>query len=55
MGMNLNINRIIFSAIEKSIRGERCLLETFDVRQIAGRAGRFNKDGYVNSFSNKNL
>ncbi|CAI2384970.1 unnamed protein product [Moneuplotes crassus] len=55
MGLNLNINRIIFTSIEKRIFGKINPLEKTEILQIAGRAGRFHKDGYVSAFTTKTL
>lgn len=41
MGLNLSIRRIIFSSIEKFDGRERRLLNSSEVKQIGGRAGRF--------------
>lgn len=53
MGLNLSIKRIIFSAIEKFDGKEIRYLTSSEVKQIAGRAGRFGTDfeeGKVCSF-----
>eukprot|EP01022_Parablepharisma_sp_SALTPOND_P004358 TRINITY_DN120151_c0_g1_i1.p2 TRINITY_DN120151_c0_g1~~TRINITY_DN120151_c0_g1_i1.p2 ORF type:complete len:231 (-),score=16.99 TRINITY_DN120151_c0_g1_i1:1210-1902(-) len=49
MGMNLNIRRIIFTSVAKSMMGKRTPLTATQVKQIAGRAGRAEKVGYVNT------
>ena len=41
MGLNLNIRRVVFSQIEKWDGTQNRLLLPGEVRQIAGRAGRF--------------
>uniref|UniRef100_A0A7S3D4P4 RNA helicase n=1 Tax=Palpitomonas bilix TaxID=652834 RepID=A0A7S3D4P4_9EUKA len=41
MGLNLQIRRVIFSAVEKYDGEKRRPLSDSEVRQIAGRAGRF--------------
>eukprot|EP00035_Acanthoeca_spectabilis_P018514 m.394141 g.394141 ORF g.394141 m.394141 type:complete len:667 (+) comp16766_c0_seq20:3904-5904(+) len=41
MGLNLNIGRVIFSGLEKFNGTEVVFLPSADVKQIAGRAGRF--------------
>lgn len=42
MGLNLNIQRVIFSTIEKTIsRGKRGKLDEYSIKQIGGRAGRY--------------
>ncbi|KAF2072961.1 hypothetical protein CYY_005727 [Polysphondylium violaceum] len=58
MGLNLNIRRIIFSESEKfdGIK-KRPLLPT-EIKQIAGRAGRFKSEfpqGYVTSLESKDI
>lgn len=54
MGLNLPINRIIFSSINK-FDGEMVRrLKPVEVKQIAGRAGRFEFDGFVGALSEKN-
>ena len=55
MGLNLNINRIIFSTVEKISSGILSKIAPQLVRQIAGRAGRSTKDGYVNAFKSEDL
>lgn len=52
MGLNLKINRIIFSEVEKSKFGR--IPKTL-VKQIAGRAGRSTSDGYVSAMYPKDL
>ncbi|KAI5957543.1 SUV3 [Candida theae] len=44
MGLNLKINRIVFSGINKFNGSEVENLTTSQVKQIAGRAGRFSAD-----------
>ncbi len=51
MGMNLNINRIIFTNVWKSIKTVKRCLTPSEVKQIAGRAGRYEKDGFVNTLN----
>ncbi|EFJ16330.1 hypothetical protein SELMODRAFT_114130 [Selaginella moellendorffii] len=41
MGLNLNIQRIIFTKLDKFDGIARCYLSVMQVKQIAGRAGRF--------------
>lgn len=41
MGLNLNIRRIIFNAVQKFNGEERELVPMNQIKQIAGRAGRF--------------
>jgi ATP-dependent RNA helicase SUPV3L1/SUV3 len=55
MGLNLKINRIIFSTIYKIQRGERMRIVAPLIRQIAGRAGRSNTDGFVTAFYKDDL
>ena len=54
MGLNLNIKRIIFSSIYKSDSTQKqTMLCDSDLKQIAGRAGRLEKEGgYVLGMSN---
>lgn len=49
MGMNLPIKRIVFSAIVKFFDGKEFPLTDSELKQIAGRAGRFKRfpEGYV--------
>ena len=55
MGLNLNIKRIIFANTSKmDAKGHRKLTE-FEVRQIAGRAGRSTNEGYVSAFKKSDL
>lgn len=57
MGLNLPIRRVIFSHIHKFDGVSSRLLNTTEVRQIAGRAGRFGiyHTGYVNVLENNEL
>lgn len=57
MGLNLPIRRVIFSSIHKFDGVASRLLNATEVRQIAGRAGRFGlyETGYVNVFENEEL
>jgi ATP-dependent RNA helicase SUPV3L1/SUV3 len=53
MGLNLNIGRIIFSTIEKFDGQSTRELTVSEIKQIGGRAGRFNSQfptGYVTAF-----
>ncbi|KAG2378346.1 hypothetical protein C9374_008489 [Naegleria lovaniensis] len=53
MGLNLNIRRIIFSETEKFDGKEVRTLTPHEIKQIGGRAGRFNsafEEGEVTSF-----
>lgn len=43
MGMNLPVKRIVFSALSKFIDNKEIPLSFSEVKQIAGRAGRFNR------------
>ena len=49
MGMNLPIRRIIFSTLTKYYNNEEYPISSSDIKQIAGRCGRFNRFpiGYV--------
>lgn len=57
MGLNLNINRIIFSSVKKfnAQKKENVFLTHSELKQIAGRAGRSDSVGYVSSFDIKDL
>ena len=57
MGLNLPIRRIIFSSITKFDGVASRLLNATEVRQIAGRAGRYGiyETGYVNVLENDEL
>lgn len=57
MGLNLPIRRVIFSHIHKFDGVATRLLNMTEVRQIAGRAGRFGiyETGYVNVLENDEL
>ncbi|MEO5366877.1 MAG: DEAD/DEAH box helicase [Magnetococcus sp. WYHC-3] len=52
MGLNLPIKTILFAQDRKFIDHKEVLLTPMEVRQIAGRAGRFGKNerGYVGTF-----
>ncbi|MFN8369179.1 MAG: helicase-related protein [Bacteriovoracaceae bacterium] len=49
MGMNLPIQRIIFSTLTKYIDDKECPISPSEIKQISGRAGRFKRFpiGYV--------
>ena len=51
MGMNLPIRRIVFSTVTKFINGENFQISNSEIKQIAGRAGRYGRfpTGYVTS------
>ncbi|CAH2353056.1 ATP-dependent RNA helicase Suv3p, mitochondrial [[Candida] railenensis] len=59
MGLNLKINRIIFADSTKFDGNKVTPLTVSQVKQIAGRAGRYQADGestgYVNAIGSKNL
>lgn len=41
MGLNLNIRRVVFSTVRKFDGTEKRQLTDSEIKQIAGRAGRF--------------
>ena len=45
MGLNLNIDHVAFSSIEKFDGKFKRNLRPIEIGQIAGRAGRFKNDG----------
>lgn len=53
MGMNLPIRRIVFSTLTKFFDGKEHQISNSEIKQIAGRAGRFGRfpTGYVNCLS----
>lgn len=53
MGMNLPVRRIIFTAIAKFFDGKEFPLTDSELKQIAGRAGRFGRfpEGYVTTLT----
>lgn len=53
MGLNLNINRIIFSTCTKMKSKKQ--IDASLLKQIAGRAGRSTRDGYVTAFTERDL
>jgi ATP-dependent RNA helicase SUPV3L1/SUV3 len=57
MGLNLPIRRVIFSSIDKFDGVASRPINATEVRQIAGRAGRFGiyETGYVGAFENDEL
>ena len=57
MGLNLPIRRVIFSSIDKFDGIASRKINATEVRQIAGRAGRFGiyPTGYVNAFEQDEL
>jgi ATP-dependent RNA helicase SUPV3L1/SUV3 len=57
MGLNLKINRIIFSTTRKYKQKAKDFekLTESEVKQIAGRAGRSESTGYVSAFNPEDL
>eukprot|EP00960_Hanusia_phi_P051887 761082-Hanusia_phi.AAC.6 len=58
MGLNLEISRVVFSALRKFDGQEERPLTASEIRQIGGRAGRFgskNSEGIVTSLHDKDL
>jgi ATP-dependent RNA helicase SUPV3L1/SUV3 len=57
LGLNLPIRRLIFSAIEKFDGVADRLLTPYEIRQIAGRAGRFgiHEDGQVAALNPRHI
>jgi ATP-dependent RNA helicase SUPV3L1/SUV3 len=53
MGMNLPVQRIVFSALSKFIDNKENPLTVSEIKQISGRAGRFNRFpiGYVTTLN----
>ncbi len=53
MGMNLPVRRIVFSTLTKFIDGKEIVITPSEIKQIAGRAGRFKRfpTGYVTCLS----
>ena len=49
MGLNLNINQVYFSGLEKFDGKYTRHLSDMEIAQIAGRAGRYTKSGYYGS------
>jgi ATP-dependent RNA helicase SUPV3L1/SUV3 len=50
MGMNLPVRRIVFSTLSKFINSKEHFISESEIKQIAGRAGRFGRfpEGKVN-------
>eukprot|EP01112_Ceratiomyxa_fruticulosa_P015111 TRINITY_DN4408_c0_g1_i7.p1 TRINITY_DN4408_c0_g1~~TRINITY_DN4408_c0_g1_i7.p1 ORF type:complete len:839 (+),score=183.37 TRINITY_DN4408_c0_g1_i7:2355-4871(+) len=58
MGLNLNIKRIVFSTLRKFDGDRRRLLTSSEIKQIAGRAGRFGSIypvGHVTCFEREDI
>ena len=55
MGLNFNINRIIFAETKKNDGYSVKPLTFTEIKQIAGRAGRFRSQGFVTGTSLKKL
>ncbi|WP_127716508.1 helicase-related protein [Halobacteriovorax sp. HLS] len=53
MGMNLPVRRIVFSTLSKYIDGHEFIISHSEIKQIAGRAGRFKRfpTGFVTTLS----
>lgn len=54
MGLNLPIDRVIFSQITKYDGEENRMLLNTEIKQIAGRAGRFTNTGFVGVLGKEN-
>ena len=52
MGLNLNIENIYFASESKFDGFKKRKLYTHEISQIAGRAGRYTKDGYFGTINN---
>ena len=55
VGLNLNIERIVFNNIQRTDGTGMVLFDSSEIRQIAGRAGRHNTNGFVTSVVSKNV
>ena len=55
MGLNLSINRIIFTTVEKFDGKKRRLLNSSEIKQIGGRAGRGQVNGVITCLDKKGL
>ena len=56
MGLNLNIKRVIFSTLQKNKGNDyKERLTEYEIKQIAGRAGRSNENGFVTAFKLRDL
>jgi len=55
MGLNLSINRIVFTQIEKFDGQKRRLLSSSEIKQIGGRAGRGDANGIITCLDPKDL
>jgi ATP-dependent RNA helicase SUPV3L1/SUV3 len=53
MGMNLPVRRIVFSTLSKYIDGHEFIISQSEIKQIAGRAGRYGRfpTGFVTTLS----
>jgi len=47
LGLNLNIQRIIFTSFTKTLKSHHHKIDMHEILQIAGRAGRYKEDGIV--------
>lgn len=54
MGLNLPIDRVIFSQLTKYDGNISRMLLSSEIKQIAGRAGRFTNDGFVGVLGKEN-
>ena len=55
MGLNLNIKRVIFLTMRKFTQQGPTTLKQSEVKQIAGRAGRYKENGKVTTFKPRDL
>ena len=55
MGLNLKIKRVVFSTLSKYDGSSRRTLNVSEIKQIAGRAGRFKSEGLVTSTESRHI
>lgn len=47
MGLNLKIKRLIFTTLMKNTSENRAIIDNNEIKQIAGRSGRYMENGKI--------
>ncbi|EAS06874.2 helicase carboxy-terminal domain protein (macronuclear) [Tetrahymena thermophila SB210] len=55
LGLNLNIRRVVFTTFTKNHQSQRKGIDSNEILQIAGRAGRYREDGLVTARNVKQI
>ena len=56
MGLNLKIKRVIFTSLMRmSSENRKIQIADHEIKQIAGRAGRYLEEGYISAMKHNDL